>query len=386
MAMLAGAACSAAGARRETPPPLPPTQPVSGTIVGSAVQFDLRPLGFVPSDGVTLPLLSPDGRHMAVQTGVAPDLATALARSGQRSPLASRIAMYRVDGRALVRLGETDGGLILGRSADNRGFLVESVRPDGARWIGRVDWMQRETEWLVQDGNVNAFAALGPDGMLVHCARGLNERMFDLVVRGGPGSEGQAVGRDAGGVRRLSGNGTRSYLLPSVSEDGGRVFALSLRDGILELLSADPSSDASLAQSAARFFVTDRGSDELALFMCSAQGARDGVDGRDWMLFHRALGSLARWNETDGLRIVPGGVLARAEVKDGREAVLVGAKVRVRTPDSNAATEGLDPGTVVLEQLGVPRALGTVEGAPAIVVFVPEQGGVRMLLIRLTGR
>jgi hypothetical protein len=26
-----------------------------------------------------------------------------------------------------------------------------------------------------------------------------------------------------------------------------------------------------------------------------------------------------------------------------------------------------------------------VEGAPAMVVFVPEQGGVRMLLIRLIG-
>jgi hypothetical protein len=72
-------------------------------------------------------------------------------------------------------------------------------------------------------------------------------------------------------------------------------------------------------------------------------------------------------------------------VDGGREAVLVGAKVRVRTPESNAATEGLDPGTVVLEQLGVPRALGVVEGAPAMVVFVPEQGGVRMLLIRLIG-
>ena len=223
----AAAGCAAVGGRKSPPPPLPPTQPVAGTIVGSAVRFDLRPLGFVPSDGVTLPLLSPDGRHMAVQTGVAPDLATALARQGQRAPLASRIAMYRVEGRALVRLGETDGGLILGRSADNRGFLVESVRPDGTRWIGRIDWSSRETEWLVQDGNVHAFAALGADGTLVHASRPLNGRQFDLVIR----KDGQ--------TRRLPGDGTRSYLLPCLSADGTRVLAFSLRDGILELVSAN---------------------------------------------------------------------------------------------------------------------------------------------------
>ena len=34
--------------------------------------------GGIASDGVTLPVLSPNGRYMAVQTGVAPDLATAL--------------------------------------------------------------------------------------------------------------------------------------------------------------------------------------------------------------------------------------------------------------------------------------------------------------------
>ena len=250
---------------------------------------------------------------------------------------------------------------------------VRSVRPDGTRWIGRIDWSSRETEWLVQDGNVHAFAALGADGTLVHASRPLNGRQFDLVIR----KDGQ--------TRRLPGDGTRSYLLPCLSADGTRVLAFSLRDGILELVSADPASDASLQQSAVRFFVTDRGSDELALFMGSAQGVRDGVDGRDWILFHRSLGSLARWNETDGLRALTGGVLAHARVDAGREAVLTGSKVRVRRPDTNAASEGLDPGTVVLEQLGVPRGLGVVEGAPAIAVFVPEPGGVRMLMVRLVG-
>lgn len=368
------AACagpSKPGARTAGTTPPPERQPLTGTIVGSALSFDLRPLGSVAGDGVTLPLLSPDGRHMAVQTGTAPDLATALARPGQRMPLASRIAMYRLEPRGLVRLGETDGGVVLGRSADNRGFLVESVRPDGARWIGRIDWSSRETEWLVQDGRVNAFASLGADGTLVYSSRELRDGYFDLVVR-----------KD-GTPRRLSGNGTRSYLLPCLSGDGSRVFAFSLRDGILELASADPASAESMEQSIVRAFVTDRGNDELALFMSSAQGVRDGVDGKDWLLYHRSVSSLARWNAVDGLRTIPGGVLARATVDAGREAVLAGGKVRVRAVVADGAEPSLDPGTVVIEQLGVPRALGVVEDKPAILLFAPEGNAVRVLLVRI---
>ena len=309
---------------------------------------------------------------MAVQTGVAPDLATALAAPGQRSPLASRIALYRIDPRGIVRLGESDGGLVLGRNADARGVLVESVRPDGARWIGRLDWNTIEPEWLVQDGNVNAFGALGADGTLVYSSRGIADRVFDLVIR-----------KD-GAAKRLSGDGTRSYLLPCVSGDGTRVFAFSLRDGILELASADPESDASLKQSLVRAFVTDRGSDELALFMSSAQGVRDGVDGADWILYQRSAGSLMRWNAKDGLRLVPGGAMALARIDSAREAVLAGGKVRVRTAAPSGA-ELTEPGTLVTEQLGVPRALGIVEGQPSILIVTPEATGVRLVMARIVG-
>ncbi len=369
-AILWGAACTTT-TRPAAPAPLPPVQPVPGVIVDRAVRFDLRPLGSIPSDGVTMPVLSPDGRYLAVQTGVAPDIRAALARPGARPPLASRIALYRVDPRGIVRLGETDGGLVLGRSADRRGFLIESVRPDGARWIGRVDWSTREIEWLVQDGNVNAFAVLGDDGTLAYATRGLTERNFDLVVR-----------RD-GRAARLAGDGTRSYLFPTLSEDGTRVYALALRDGILEFLAADPSSTESMTQSASRALVTDRGSDELALHMVSAQGARGASEGGDWIVFHRELASLIRWNERDGIRPFEGGVLAQARVDADREAVLIDGRLRVRPRQSGTAGTQGEPGTQVLDRLGVPRALGSVEDRPAIAVFVPEAGGLRVVVIRM---
>lgn len=367
-ALLVGACATSPQKATKPPAPIQPPSlvPVSGSISGSAASIDFRPFGAIPTDGITLPVLSPNGRYMAVQTGAAPDLATALARPGQRPPLASRIALYRIDPRGLVRLGETDGGLVLGRNADDRGVLVEGPQTDGTRWIGRLDWNNLEPEWLVQDGNVNAFAALGPEGVLVYSTRPVSSTLFDLTVKKG----------DA--VRRLDGDGTRSYLFPALSADATTVFTLVLRDGILELGSADPTSGETLKQSLARAFVTDRGSDELALFMSTAQGVREGIEGNDWILYHRSVNSLARWNSADGLRVIPGNAMARARVDATREAVLAGGKVRLR-PSEGA----VEPGTVVVEQLGVPRALGVVDERPAFLIFTPEQSGVRIVIARI---
>jgi hypothetical protein len=83
--------------------------------------------------------------------------------------------------------------------------------------------------------------------------------------------------------------------------------------------------------------------------------------------------------------VIPGGVLAAGRVDATREAVLTGSSVRVRNRSKVAGDGELEPGTIVLDQLGVPRALGVLEDAPAIVVFVPEQGGVRLLVARILG-
>lgn len=353
--------------------PKPDLKPVPGTITGAAVQIDLRPLGSMSTDGVTMPIVSPDGRFVAVQTGVAPDLPTALARPGARPPLASRVALYRVEPRGLVRLGESEGGLVLGRSSDALGVLVESARPDGARWIGRLAWSTLDIEWLVQDGNVNAFAVMGRNGTLVYSSRPIPERRFDLVIRKG----------DA--TLRIPADGVRSFVFPALTDDCSMVFAFALRDGVLELAAADPSSDDALKQSLSRTFLTDRGDDELAMFMSSAQGARDGVDGNDWILYNRGIGSLARWNPTEGLRSIPGGIMARARVDATREAVLAGGKLRVRRhlhASEDAPSAAVEPATVVMEQICVPRALGEVEGRPAILGIIPDGANCRLVMVR----
>ena len=356
-----------------------PGSPSGRPLVDSSLRLDLRPLGSIPTDGFTLPLLSPNGRFLAVQTGTPPDAATALARPGQRVPRASRVALYRIDARGFARLGETDGGFVLGRSADDNGFLIESPRPDGSRWIGRIAWgtptstQGYEPEWLVQDGGVNAFAALGPEGSLVWCRRDTRAREFDLLVRRGASTI------------RLPCDGLRSYVFPSFDADGSRVFMLVLRDGIVELGSVDPTSEDAMRQSLVRAFISDRADDATAAQMVTPQGTRDGVDGRDLLFFHPTLGSIARWNDTDGLRPIAGGAVAMSRVDEGRIAVLDGGRVRIRGAGLDPAGAAREPGAVILEQVAVPRFLGTLEERPALLLIVPEPSGVRLLIARLVG-
>ena len=356
-----------------------PGRAIATPLVDAAVRLDVRQLGVVATDGFTLPLLSPSGTFMAVQTGTPPDTATALARPGQREPRASRIALYKLGPGGITRLGETDGGLILGRSADERGFLVESPRPDGARWIGRIRWGTEgstdgyEPEWLVQDGAVNAFAALGPNGELAYSRREISERFFDLVVR------------RADSTVRLGADGLRSLTFPSFNADGSRVYTLLLRDGILELGSTDPASDESMSQGLVRLFVSDRADDSVAAQMATPQATRDGTDGRDLVFFHPTLGTIARWNDADGLRALPGRVLAVAKVDERRDAVLDGSRVRMRVRATGTETQASSDARSVeiLDRIAVPRALGMVEGSPGLLLIAPEASGVRLSLVRL---
>ena len=346
-----------------------------GAVVGSALSLDLRPLGFVPTDGFTLPLFSPDGRYFAVQVGAVPELSTLLARNGQRAPKASRIAMYRADDRGLVRLGETESGFVLGRSSNASGFLIESPRSDGARWIGRINWDGGEPEWLVQDSRVNAFGVFGPAGELAYSSREKQDRTFDLVVR------------REGTTSKLLGDGVRSYILPVFTADARRVCAISLRDGILEVASADPTSDDSFRQSLVRLVLSDRGNDETALKMLAPQGARDGADGADWIFFHPTLNTLARWNDVDGLRPFASSVLAFGRVDARRYALLQAGKVRMHASDDALAAASSEHGTVLLDSVAVPRASRIIDGAPSVLLVAPEREGarlgVRLLLARL---
>ena len=163
--------------------------------LNTRVKVALTPLGSIPYDGQVLPLVSPDGRFLAVQEGQAPTWPTMLAQPDASVPIRTRLAIYDLSGAAPKRVPVAEPlppGLVLGRGADARSFLVESPRPDGARWIGRVDWAGGRLTWLVRTGEVNAQATIGPGGALVYARRPINSPRFSLVVDNVPVSSGAA--------------------------------------------------------------------------------------------------------------------------------------------------------------------------------------------------
>jgi hypothetical protein len=214
--------------------PVTPQAPVS-----ASVRTSLMDLGTVPYDGLVLPLISPDGRFLASQTGVAPTWPTLLAAPGAEVPLASQVLAFRLPEPAAANPGaqppgaqpiawnEPLNGLLLGRSCDTTGFLVEAPQPDGSRWIGYASWISGSIEWLVRNDDVNAYASFGPDGELAYCRRGVDSTAIQLVVR--PRS------KDATELTLSAGAGAGAYLWPLFSDEPGIVYATSLVAGAAEL-------------------------------------------------------------------------------------------------------------------------------------------------------
>ncbi len=141
---LAAALASAAGCATESAPEWKRHwQPVSRPVGSSRVvhvSAAVRPLGSVPYDNLSLPLVSPDGRFLATQTDVPPTWQTVLAGPEATAPEATAVEIYRIHAGQIN--APTSGPefvavlpepVVMGRACDERGFLVESVRPDGPR-------------------------------------------------------------------------------------------------------------------------------------------------------------------------------------------------------------------------------------------------------------
>lgn len=213
------------------------------------------PLGEVPYDNMVLPLVSPDGRFIATQTGVAPTWETALAEAAAQVPQATRVEIYGLDRREPIEprermpaalLASLSEPALLGRSCDEEGFLVESPREDGSRWIGKASWENGTITWLVTGSDVNAFAALGPDGRLAWSRRPVGAERFDLVFRQG---EREIVIAGEHG----------DWLHPVWSGRGDLLFALNLQDGALHMCMATATSEMTFHQSVRRVLIAAAG-------------------------------------------------------------------------------------------------------------------------------
>jgi hypothetical protein len=175
------------------PAPSLPAGPIAAPAPGASqnahIVVRVDPLATIPYDGQVLPLISPDARFIAVQQGEPPTWPSMLAQDGAEPPTTTKLTVYELsqappeeNTRALDFPSPLPPGLLLGRACDNLGFLVESPREDGSRWIGRVSWIGGNLEWLIQGNTVNAHAILTSRGDLVYTRRAIGNARTELVL------------------------------------------------------------------------------------------------------------------------------------------------------------------------------------------------------------
>lgn len=100
-------------------PPAPIASPaLSARSISSAATVAIHPLGLVPYDGMTLPLVAPDGARLATQLD---DHAIAI------------YDLTRMPASAL----RTQTGVALARGADDAGFFIHRLQSDGSRTTAR---------------------------------------------------------------------------------------------------------------------------------------------------------------------------------------------------------------------------------------------------------
>jgi len=191
----------------------------------------IRPLGTVPYDGFALPIVSPSGNWAATQIGSPPPWSTVLAQANASGLSNTSISIFELgwdssEANLFKQLGEP---AMLGRSCNHNGFLIESPRNDGSRWIGHVSWNTGIIKWLAADENVNAFADLGPNNQLAWSRRSLDGEHFDLVVK-------------LGELQWSIISQGEDWLMPKWSGHGNGLFVFQLENGVLQATHMDASN------------------------------------------------------------------------------------------------------------------------------------------------
>ncbi len=202
-----------------------------------AFQGEAWTLGAIPWNATILPIASPDGRWIATSAGAPPSNAAQMALPGAVPPEGARIEIWEIlPGFGGMRLQSTmEQPLVLTDAADKEGFLVESPRLDGSRWIAKIDWRSGDLTWLVRDDQVNTMPTLGPRGRLAWSTRSRDAVLFSLAFRFADGREFVLPADD------------EDWLFPAWSQRNTRLSVWRLdENGILSLISIDGDSPSTI--------------------------------------------------------------------------------------------------------------------------------------------
>ncbi len=366
----------------------PVARPIAGDTLNTNVTVAITPLGSVEYDGQVLPLVSPDGNLIAVQMGEPPSWQTLLAKSGGEVPLATRIVVFDASTpRQLRDIAYPEPlplGLMLGRGADARGFLVEAPRPDGSRSLGLVNWASGRLTWLVDDGYLNSGAVLTQDGDLLYARRPITAPDAELVLKTRSGSESTI---------NLGGS---SFLHALATQERDAVYALLRSPMGIEILaiSLTTSDPPSLGSIRARATLTSFADDGIAYQAAAPiapplpRRAEDGLAPAGLALFHPSLGRVAIFDVRSGgfLPLAPRSVAAARTLHGPRHGLFATTpEGLVFCPEPSRTGPGQMPRerpfATVLADPYVARP--TLNPERPMILFGPDRSGRRLQLFIL---
>lgn len=382
--ILATLALSAAGCvtetidRRSSRFVLPERENATGPDAGDrGASFSWNSIGFVEYDDFSIPLLSPDGTRFAIRSGAAPGWEEILAEPGSTPVPVAVFTIHEIDEESGLRLQrEIRGSWILGRSADERGFLVEEPLGDGSRRIGRVAWDTGKVSWLIDDGDVAAFASIGSDGTIAYSRRDIEDTSFELVLRLGDGSGTWIIPSEWG----------RSWIDPVLAPDNRTLFALCRGDGTVELAWTRITDESRFRDGINTHPISVRTSPRRVHAMLAPQvnaASPEGTEARILFL-HPDLGRLVEWSPgIDLARPFPEGTINAsmlnqdsgiATTKDGLQLVELADGI------------GRPPSSITLsEEAAIPRSLPSEERNRRFLLFRPNAGRYQVIVGNLAG-
>lgn len=291
--------------------------------VNSSVVVALAPLGTVPYDAQTLPVISADGRFAATQVGEAPTWPTILNQRGGSPPVTTAVEAYDLARSPVQRISwpaPLPPGTMLAPvpTSDGSGFAAERVLPDGSREAGVVSWATGAAEWRKAEGRAIGALAVG-DVMSAWTDRAVSNDGAALVLR----TARSEHRREERGV---------THLFPVVDSGAEGVFVWALSaGGELELQRIEPTSGARTAVRARRILA--RRADPLLAYQSASVASvpPKGAAGSDGLLmfFDPASARMSVFDAaTGGLTPLAAESIAGAWFRDAG-----GLGVFVTTPD-----------------------------------------------------
>jgi hypothetical protein len=256
----------------------------AGEVSRSDISAARWTIGSIPWDGITLPVSSPDGRHVATYISGKPGPELRQAWPSAAIDPAITVAIFDVSPETseITERWSLPSGVLLGRSSDAQGFLVEAPTPTGRR-IGLAAWETGQITWLTTGVFHDAFGTLSPDGRLAHAR--WDPAAGNWILRG------EKLDGDGWWIHRTQ----LALIYPTFDATGTRIFAISSA-GELTLASLDATG--TRPDSAVTCAMGRRASPSLAESMLAGQSHVVGAPDHETALlfFHPTFRQLARWH------------------------------------------------------------------------------------------